>query len=334
MDDDDFERLREELQEKMDDLQEKLSDIEEKINELEQKRSRWDIFDEDLEINLENLEDHRDQIRRELRKIRRSYRDTARKFRRKVKPPKPPKSRKGFVFNLEGLDDFGDGLEDIGTVFADYFGSFVDSLGKSLEGALGEVFSPGTRKRAARKGKWEIPASQLDTFCEKGAEILSALADSRRLMLLKLLELSPRYQKDLSERADVAGGAFKHHVSTLKEYKMVVQEEVRGRYLITPFGRQALKLAEMLFLRSPFGRKITKSKEKTTIKIEEADVEVEKPDTEPDAEVQAEIDEEVKKVKAEIEETTIEEGSIKSPTEDTTAADEESNENEWEEEEF
>ncbi|MFX0066812.1 MAG: hypothetical protein ACFFC7_32160, partial [Candidatus Hermodarchaeota archaeon] len=328
--DDDFERLREELQERMNDLQEKLRDVEEKINELEQKRSRWDIYDEDLEINLENLEDQRDSIRRELRKVRRRYRDSARQFRRKVKPPKPPKPHKGFVFNLEGLDDFGEGLEDLGTVFSDYFGSFVDSLGKSLEGALGEVFFPGSRKRASRRGKWEIPASQLDMFCDKGSEILSALADSRRLMLLKLLELSPRYQKDLSERASIAGGAFKHHISTLKEYKMVVQEEVRGRYLITPFGRQALKLAEMLFLRSPFGRKITKSKGRTTIKIEEADVEVD----ESDADVEAEIDEEVKKVKAEIEEPTVEEASIEPPTEDTSATDEESNETEWEAEEF
>jgi len=52
---DDFEQLREELQEKMSDLQEKLQRVEEKINELEQKRSRWDIYDEDLEINLERL---------------------------------------------------------------------------------------------------------------------------------------------------------------------------------------------------------------------------------------------------------------------------------------
>ncbi|MFX0092178.1 MAG: hypothetical protein ACFFBD_10490 [Candidatus Hodarchaeota archaeon] len=269
---DDTKTKLEDLKEKIEELQDKIEDIGEKIGDLNKQRSRWDIYDEDLEVKLENLEDERDALRRDLRKKRRRYREAARKIRKTVRNHKP-KFKKGVKFNLEGLEDLGEGIEDLGNVFSEYFSSFVDSIGKSLEGALGEVFFPGTRKqRRPRRGEWEIPASQLDTFCEKGSEILMALADKRRLMLLKLLELSPRYQKDLSERASIAGGAFKHHVTTLKEYKMVVQEEVRGRYLITPFGRQALKLAEMLFLQSHHGRKI-RSKREDIFEIEDEEVE-------------------------------------------------------------
>ena len=96
-----------------------------------------------------------------------------------------------------------------------------------------------------------IPEDKLEEFYEIGATIVAAIGDSNRLRILKELERGPKYQKELSDITSLRGGTFKHHMDRLldREVKFVTQEVVRGRYLITTRGREALKLAEMQFRR-------------------------------------------------------------------------------------
>jgi DNA-binding transcriptional ArsR family regulator len=97
----------------------------------------------------------------------------------------------------------------------------------------------------------QIPEEQLEEFYEIGSTIVSAIGDPNRLRILKELEKGPKYQKELSEITNLRGGTFKHHMDRLldESTKFVTQEVVRGRYLLTTRGREALKLAEMQYLR-------------------------------------------------------------------------------------
>ncbi|MHA1447139.1 MAG: ArsR family transcriptional regulator [Candidatus Heimdallarchaeaceae archaeon] len=148
-----------------------------------------------------------------------------------------------------------------GTI-TEYVAKVVNSIGKNLESSLRSAVGEG--KKGVRRvlsigdkaddtilihpnGRVDIDA--LEKFYENAAELLSALGDKNRLKLLKILEDSPQYQKELSEDTGLRGGTFKHHTDILQDEGFITREAIRGRYLITQLGIEALKLAEMIYLR-------------------------------------------------------------------------------------
>ena len=155
--------------------------------------------------------------------------------------------------------------EDLESTIESYVSSILDSVANSMEGALNGLFSRGDRAEAKKRRKqrkkgeklrrkmsketYHLTDEELKAFPEESAQILDILADANRLKILQELETGPDYQKDLSERTGIKGGQWKHHTDILKEARFVDQEAVRGRYLITQLGLEALKLAEMLYIR-------------------------------------------------------------------------------------
>jgi predicted transcriptional regulator len=149
-------------------------------------------------------------------------------------------------------------IDKDGTI-SEYVAKVVSSVGKNIESSLRSAVGEG--KKGARKvlgvgddtdiitinGRVDIEA--LEQFYENAAELLSALGDKNRLKLLKILESSPQYQKELSEDTGLRGGTFKHHTDILQNEGFITREAIRGRYLITQLGIEALKLAEMIYLR-------------------------------------------------------------------------------------
>jgi DNA-binding transcriptional ArsR family regulator len=128
-----------------------------------------------------------------------------------------------------------------------------------------------------------------DAFYELAPNLTGALADTRRLKLLRELEKGPKYQGDLSEVTDLKGGTFKHHMDTLLELGYVYQEASRGRYLIRQLGVEALKLAEMLF------RRYNAEKNVKEVEVEFEDEEGVEEDVEMEVEedVEAEVEHDV-----------------------------------------
>ncbi|MCY3412528.1 MAG: helix-turn-helix transcriptional regulator [Candidatus Heimdallarchaeota archaeon] len=110
------------------------------------------------------------------------------------------------------------------------------------------------RKRMRRERMRFAPLSEeeLENFLDTAPTLGSALSDPRRLNILKLLEKRPHYPNELTEQLDIKGGSLKHHLDTLLEAKFIAQEAVRGRYLISQLGIEALKLMEMLFRRHQY----------------------------------------------------------------------------------
>ncbi|MFX0194773.1 MAG: hypothetical protein ACFFCW_01525 [Candidatus Hodarchaeota archaeon] len=163
------------------------------------------------------------------------------------------------------IEQAAEGLE---RTIGNYVSSILDSVADGMEGALDGLFSASTLHKTRRKmdkarrkaeklqrkaeklrRAYQLTEEELKAFPEESAQILQILADANRLKILQELEIGADYQKDLSERTDIKGGQWKHHTDALKEAKFIDQEVDRGRYRITLLGREALKLAEMLYIR-------------------------------------------------------------------------------------
>jgi len=160
---------------------------------------------------------------------------------------------KEFRFDGKPIKDWG---ENIGASLEHYIGSILESVWDSVDQSVGSLFQTPTSSREGRKKRYRkqerssISEEELEDFYVRGAELLSALSDQKRLRMLKELEKEPLRQSDLSEKTDIKGGNFKHHISILKDEGLVYQEGVRERYMLTFAGREALKLAEFLYHRA------------------------------------------------------------------------------------
>lgn len=160
---------------------------------------------------------------------------------------------KHFSFDGKPVKDWG---ENIGKSLEHYIGSILESVWDSVDQSVGSLFQTpisfreGREKRHRKQKKTSISEEELEDFYLRGAELLSALSDQKRLRMLKELEKEPMRQSDLSEKTDIKGGNFKHHITILKDEGLVSQEGVRERYMLTFAGREALKLAEFLYHRA------------------------------------------------------------------------------------
>ena len=78
----------------------------------------------------------------------------------------------------------------------------------------------------------------------KAANIMSALGQEHRLKILSELMTGGRYISDFqSALPEITASTLSSHLDVLQEAGLVVQERVRGRYLITIPGRIAYKMA-------------------------------------------------------------------------------------------
>jgi DNA-binding HxlR family transcriptional regulator len=78
----------------------------------------------------------------------------------------------------------------------------------------------------------------------KAASIMSALGQEHRLKILSELMTGGKYISDFQTALpEITASTLSSHLNVLQEAGLVVQERVRGRYLITIPGRIAYKMA-------------------------------------------------------------------------------------------
>ena len=81
----------------------------------------------------------------------------------------------------------------------------------------------------------------------KAANIMSALGQEHRLTILQQLMTGGKYISDLQNTlTEITASTLSSHLDVLQKAGLVVQERVRGRYLITIPGRIAYKMATTL----------------------------------------------------------------------------------------
>ena len=263
---DDINSSRKDIDEAQRDVDEERRNVENvRLTALKLKRSlerayRDNDVKKQVEIERELRENEKDlrNAMEKLSRTRTALAQTKREFSRlQRRAAKIHSAQKGKGVAVIAPSDL-----DVDGTISEYVTKVVDSVGKNLESTLRNVWGEGRKgikKIISVDGTHDlngtlisngrIAEKSLEQFYEEAASLLSALGDEKRLKILKYLETSPQYQKELAEDTGLRGGTFKHHTDTLEDEGYITREAVRGRYLITQLGIEALKLAEMIYLR-------------------------------------------------------------------------------------
>ncbi len=236
---------------------------------LKQEKHRLKEESHKMKDDLEAKKREFSNYRRELRERENEIRERERNLRNKRV------QSHSYSWDSDYEEDMEELTDDLELQLGDYTRSILASVAQSLKSSMGVVVKGAGDVGIEMKQVGEeldkigkeigekitkdvyvsvgatIPEDKLEEFYEVGATIVAAIGDSNRLKILKELERGPKYQKELSDITGLRGGTFKHHMDRLLdgEVRFVTQEVVRGRYLLTTRGREALKLAEMQFRR-------------------------------------------------------------------------------------
>lgn len=175
--------------------------------------------------------------------------------------------------------------EEIGDLFGDYIETIIMGVSDKIKSSLDEVkldfdlngenaIEKKIRVKVKKNSK-KIHKDELNNFFENAPNLMSALSDEKKLKILKVLEKGSKYQTQLSEITNIVGGSFKYHMDSLIAVNFVEQEIDRGKYKITQFGIESLKLVEMIYKRSIFDEKDTDTENiKIIIDENKEDVEI------------------------------------------------------------
>ena len=133
---------------------------------------------------------------------------------------------------------------DVGRRLHDHIGDAMEGVAEGIRGEIEKSIFIGPRGvRIVRGGE----SSSEDTAAvdhTKVAGVMSALGQEHRLGVLRELMGGGKYINELQEKLpEIATSTLSSHLNVLEEAGLVVQEKVRGRYLITIPGRTAYKMA-------------------------------------------------------------------------------------------
>jgi len=133
---------------------------------------------------------------------------------------------------------------DIGNRVQDYVEDVMEGVAEGIHGELEKSIFIGPRGVRIIRG--EEPSGEEDEAeanLPKAAEVMSALGQEHRLRILKELMSGGKYINELQEKlSEITTSTLSSHLKILEEAGLVVQEKVRGRYLITMPGRVAYKM--------------------------------------------------------------------------------------------
>lgn len=175
------------------------------------------------------LKDEVKKLKEELAALKEQLRETA--------PESREQKRSGIYIDLEGLTG--------------YMGDVMEGVAEGIRGELKKsVFiSPNTREiKIYHRGREEEPEEEtVKADPAKAAAIMNALGEEHRLKILSELMSGGKYISDLqSSMPEITASTLSSHLDVLQEAGLVVQERVRGRYLVTIPGRMAYKMANMI----------------------------------------------------------------------------------------
>ena len=95
-----------------------------------------------------------------------------------------------------------------------------------------------------RRGEPYREEEEAEVNFGKVAKAMSALGHEHRLKILNALRDGGKYINEMQEElSDITSSTLSSHLDVLEEAGLVVQEKVRGRYLITMPGRTAYQMA-------------------------------------------------------------------------------------------
>lgn len=133
---------------------------------------------------------------------------------------------------------------DVGNRMQDYADDVMEGVAEGIHGELERSVFIGPRGVRIVRGESPREESEREFDFAKAAGLMSALGEEHRLKVLKELMGGGKYVNELQESlSEITASTLSSHLNVLEEAGLVVQEKVRGRYLITMPGRAAYKMA-------------------------------------------------------------------------------------------
>ncbi len=171
----------------------------------------------------------------EMKKLKEELKEL--KNQLKEEPGKSPRKGRGIYI-------------DIGERVGDYVEDVMEGVVEGIHGELDKSIFIGPHGRHIKIRKPKIVRAHYDEPDDKKvdlpkvASVMSALGQEHRLRVLAQLMSGGKYVNELQENLpEIAASTLSSHLNVLEEAGLVVQERVRGRYLITIPGRSAYKMA-------------------------------------------------------------------------------------------
>jgi len=138
---------------------------------------------------------------------------------------------------------------DVGKPLQDYVEDIMEGVAEGIHGELEKSIFIGPRGIRIIKGEAVGEEAEAEVSFPEVAEVMSALGQEHRLKILNELMRGGKYINELQEKLpEITTSTLSSHLGVLEEAGLVVQEKVRGRYLITMPGRTAYKMARRITL--------------------------------------------------------------------------------------
>jgi DNA-binding HxlR family transcriptional regulator len=135
---------------------------------------------------------------------------------------------------------------DVGNRVRDYMGDVMEGVAEGIHGELEKSIFIGPRGVKILRNR-EYCGEEMETDFPKVAGVMSALGQEHRLRILSELMSGGKYINELQEKlTEITASTLSSHLSILEKAGLVVQEKVRGRYLITIPGRTAYKMTRRI----------------------------------------------------------------------------------------
>lgn len=142
---------------------------------------------------------------------------------------------------------------DVNESLSDYLDDVMESVAEGIRGELKRSIFVGPHGSEVRiyKGRGGEEEQQhehkINADPAKAAAIMSALGQEHRLKILGELMSGGKYISELqTSLPEITASTLSSHLDVLQEAGLVIQERVRGRYLITIPGRMAYKMANTI----------------------------------------------------------------------------------------
>ena len=157
--------------------------------------------------------------------------------------------------NTERKRKFDRGIHiDIGDQVGEYIDEVMEGVAEGIHGELTKSIFIGPHGKHIRihgpgikfpKGASPSTKEETQADFSKMASAMSALGEEHRLKVLDELMSGGKYVNELQEKLpEIAASTLSSHLNVLEETGLVVQEKMRGRYLITMPGRAAYKMTK------------------------------------------------------------------------------------------
>ena len=136
---------------------------------------------------------------------------------------------------------------DFANPMQNYVNDVMQGVAEGVHGELDRSIFIGPRGARILRGQQFRQEEQAPVDFAKMAEAMSALGHEHRLRILSEMMNGGKYINELQEKlSEITTSTLSSHLNVLEEAGLVVQEKVRGRYLITMPGRTAYTMASQV----------------------------------------------------------------------------------------